>query len=211
MIGETQLHFISSIVILLAAAVPIYLTTKVSGELKRLTALLSIFIFIHAIYQIASFYDLKVLADNVFEPLSAAVLIYFGLNYYGQARTKKDTSIKNMVVAWSPATLVLVMNGFTILLLLVAMSLFVWLAATHSKKIRSFQFQLSMFILIWISGELVSMLQNRGIAVITSLPYIGEEIHVVSMIFFTGMLWLRYYYSERSGKKMVEGLDAKYV
>jgi len=145
MIEEPQLHLISSIVILIAAAVPIYLTLKLNGELKRLTALLSI--FIHAIYQIVSLYGFDLLADSVFEPLSAAVLIYFGVIYYGEAKPKRDTSIKNMVVVWSPAILILLMNILTISLLLAALSLFVWLAATQSKKIRSFQFQLSVFII----------------------------------------------------------------
>lgn len=211
MIEETQLHFISSIIILGAAAIPIYLTAKLSGDLKRLTAILSVFIFIHATYQIVSFYGFKVLADSVFEPLSAAVLIFFGLTYYGQSRPKKDTSIKNMVVAWNPATLVILMNGFTIILLLVALILFAWLAGTRSKKIRSFQFQLSMFIIIWIIGDLVNILQNNGIILVTFLPNLGEGIHVVSMLFFSTMLWLRYYYSERSGNKMVDRFDFKYA
>jgi hypothetical protein len=37
---------------------------------------------------------------------------------------------------------------------------------------------------------------------------LGLEIHVVSMVFFSLMLWLRFYYSERSGKKMIEDVDA---
>jgi hypothetical protein len=37
---------------------------------------------------------------------------------------------------------------------------------------------------------------------------IGLEIHTASMIFFSILLWLRFFYSERSGKKIVEGLDA---
>ena len=33
---------------------------------------------------------------------------------------------------------------------------------------------------------------------------VGLEIHVISMVFFSMMLWLRFYYSKRSGKKMIE-------
>jgi len=208
MIEESQLHLISSVVILIAAAVPIYLTLKLHGELKRLTALLSVFIFVHAIYQIVGLYGFDLLADSIFEPLSAAVLIYFGVIYYGKAKPKRDTSIKNMVVAWSPATLILLMNSFTIILLLAALSLFVWLAATQSKKIRSFQFQLSVFIIIWIVGDLINILQNNGVILVSSLKSVGGEVHLVSMFFFSVMLWLRYYYSERSGKRMVENLNA---
>ena len=68
MIGETQPHFISFVVILIAAVVLIYLTIKLKGELRRLTAILSVFILIHAIYQLVSFYGFDLLADGVFEP-----------------------------------------------------------------------------------------------------------------------------------------------
>ena len=208
MIGETQLHFISSVVILLAAAIPIYLTIKLNSELRRLTAILSIFIFIHAVYQIVSFFGFDILADGIFEPLSAAVLLFFGFTYYGQAEPKKDTSIRNMVVIWSPTTLLLFMNSITIILLFASLGLFVWIAATQSKKIGSFQYQLSIFIMIWVAGDLLSVLNNDGIVLFPSLSYFGEIVHVISMFFFSIMLWLRYYYSERSGKRIIESPDA---
>ena len=204
MIEQTQLHFISSVVILLAAAIPIYLTIRLKGDLRRLTAILSIFIFIHAIYQILNFFGFNLLADSVFEPLSAAVLLYFGFVYYGQAKPRKDTSIRSMVVILSPATLLLFMNSFTIILLFAALGLFVWVAATQSKKIRSFQFQLSIFLIIWIAGDLFGVLNDNGIVLFPSLRYFGDAVHVVSMFFFSAMLWLRYYYSERASKKIIE-------
>ena len=70
MLGETQLHFVSAVVILLASVIPIYLTIKLKDNLKKLTALLSIFILIHAVYQIVGFYGFDLLAEGVFEPLS---------------------------------------------------------------------------------------------------------------------------------------------
>jgi hypothetical protein len=207
MLGETQLHFVSAVVILLASMVPIYLTIKLKDNLKKLTALLSIFILIHAVYQIVGFYGFDLLAEGVFEPLSAAVLIFFGIVYSGLAR-EKNISIKNMVVVWSPGTLLLLMNSITIILLLGALGIFVWLAA-RSKNIRSFQFQLSIFIIIWILGDMVSILHDSGIVVFSALQSdVGSGIHVVSMVFLSLMLWLRYYYSERSGKKIIEDLDA---
>jgi|GEM_PF-369688 len=207
MLGETQLHFVSAVVILLASIIPIYLTIKLKDNLKKLTALLSIFILIHAVYQIVGFYGFDLLAEGVFEPLSAAVLIFFGIVYSGLAR-EKNISIKNMVVVWSPGTLLLLMNSITIILLLGALGIFVWLAA-RSKNIRSFQFQLSIFIIIWILGDMVSILHDSGIVVFSALQRdVGSGIHVVSMVFLSLILWLRYYYSERSGKKMTEDLDA---
>ena len=204
---ETQLHFICAIVILFSAVVPIYLTLKLKDNLRKLTAILAIFILVHAVYHIMGFFGFDLLADGVFEPLSAAVLIFFGIFYSGLAK-QKQVRIKNMALLWNPATILLLMNNITIFLLLVALGIFVWLAVP-SKNIRTFQFQISIFIIIWILGEVAGILQDSGIIVL-SPPQgdIGLEIHFVSMVFFSMMLWLRYYYSERSGKKMIEDLDA---
>jgi hypothetical protein len=202
---EIQLHFISAIVILLAALVPIYLTIRLKDNLRKLVAILSIFLLTHSVYHILGFLGLTLLAEGVFEPLSVAVLIIFGLVYSGIAKPK-NMSIKNMVVAWNPATILILMNSVTTMLLLIALGIFVWLAV-RSKNIKSFQFQISIFIIIWISGEIAGILQDSGIIVLSLVQGdIGLEIHVVSMVFFSMMLWLRYYYSERSGKKMIEDI-----
>jgi len=202
---EIQLHFISAIVILLAALVPIYLTIRLKDNLRKLVAILSLFILTHSVYHILGFLGLTLLAEGVFEPLSVAVLIIFGFVYFGIAKPK-NMSIKNMVVAWNPATLLILMNSITTMLLLIALAMFVWLAV-RSKNIKTFQFQISIFIIIWISGEISGILQDSGIIVLSPVQDdIGLEIHVVSMVFFSMMLWLRYYYSERSGKKMIEDI-----
>ena len=202
---EIQLHFISAIVILLAALVPIYLTIRLKDNLRKLVAILSIFLLTHSVYHILGFLGLTLLAEGVFEPLSVAVLIIFGFVYFGIAKPK-NMSIKNMVVAWNPATLLILMNSITTMLLLIALGMFVWLAV-RSKNIKTFQFQISIFIIIWISGEIFGILQDSGIIVLSPVQGdIGLEIHVVSMVFFSMMLWLRYYYSERSGKKMIEDI-----
>jgi len=202
---EIQLHFISAIVILLAALVPIYLTIRLKDNLRKLVAILSLFLLTHSVYHILGFLGLTLLAEGVFEPLSVAVLIIFGFVYFGIAKPK-NMSIKNMVVAWNPATLLILMNSITTMLLLIALGMFVWLAV-RSKNIKTFQFQISIFITIWISGEIAGILQDSGIIVLSPVQGdIGLEIHVVSMVFFSMMLWLRYYYSERSGKKMIEDI-----
>jgi hypothetical protein len=33
------------------------------------------------------------------------------------------------------------------------------------------------------------------------------QIHLVSMVFFGIMLWVRFYYSERAGKKLKDTID----
>jgi hypothetical protein len=204
---ETQLHLVNGIVALLAAAIPIYLTIRLNNNLRKLTAILSIFILIHAAYCWLNFFGFDFLSDNVFEPLSAAVLLFFGISYYGVAKQKK-VGIKKMVVICSPVIFLFIFFG-TITLLLAALSIFVWLAA-RSKDIRSFQFQISIFIIVWVLGGVAYVLQDSGRIVVSPLQGdIGLEIHVVSVAFLSIMIWLRFYYSQRSRKRTVEALDVK--
>src|SRR5215831_10604399 len=185
---------------------------RLKNDLRRLTAILSIFILIHAAYCWLDYFGFDFLSDGVFEPLSAAALLFFGISYYGIAKQKK-VSIKKMVVIWSPVTLLFIfysalMSYVTVILLLAALSIFVWLAVL-SRNIKSFQFQISIFIVIWVSGQVVGILQDSGIIVLS--PLLGDislEIHVVSLVFLSIMIWLRFYYSERSGRRIIEDLDA---
>ena len=193
---DTQLHFVNGIVILLAAAIPIYLTIRLNNNLRKLTAILSIFILIHAVYCWLDFFGFDFLSDGVFEPLSAATLLFFGISYYGV--TKKESNVKKMVAIWTPITFIPLLDSFTIILLLAALGIFVWLAA-KSKDIRSFQFQISIFIIIWVLGQVAGSLQDNGTIVLSPFQGdIGLEIHVVSLVFFSIMVWLRFYFSQRN-------------
>src|SRR5215471_7398897 len=204
---ETQLHLVNGIVALLAAAVPIYLTIRLNSNLRKLTTILSIFILIHAAYCWLNFFGFDFLSDSVFEPLSAAVLLFFGISYYGVAKQQK-VGITKMVVICSSVTFLFIFFG-TITLLLGALSIFVWLAA-RSKDIRSFQFQISIFIIVWVLGGVAYVLQDSGRIVVSPLQGdIGLEIHVVSVACLSIMIWLRFYYSQRSRKRTVEALDVK--
>ena len=204
---DTQLHLVNGIVALLAAVIPIYLTIRLNNNLRKLTAILSIFILIHAAYCWLNFFGFDFLSDNVFEPLSAAVLLFFGISYYGVAKQKK-VGIKKMVVICSPVIFLFIFFG-TITLLLAALSIFVWLAV-RSKDIRSFQFQISIFIIIWVLGGVAYILQDSGIVVVSPLQGdIGLEINVVSLVFLSIMVWLRFYYSQSSRKRMIEAFDTK--
>jgi hypothetical protein len=95
------------------------------------------------------------------------------------------------------------MSDITFILSLVPLVIFVWLAV-RSKSIKAFQFQISIFIAVYILGEILENNNNR-IAIFSVLPPdIGSQIHVGSAIFFTIMVWFRFYYAEKRGKKMVE-------
>ena len=204
---EIQLQFISAIIILASSAVPIYLTIKLKDNLKKLTLILTVFILIHAVYHVFGFLGYSILAEGVFQPLSVITLMFFGIVYSGFTKPK-NLGTKNMVMALNPGIFLLFMNNITIILLLIALAIFVW-QVSRSKSIRSFQFQISIFLVVWILGEIVGNLEDNGIIVFRVLQgNIGLEIHVVSMVLFSLMLWLRFYYSERSGKKMIEDVDA---
>jgi hypothetical protein len=204
---ESQLHFISAILILFAAVVPIYLTIKLRNDLRKLVLILTIFILVHSIYHIAGFFGLTILSEAVFEPLSVAILIYFGIIYYEITRPKY-LGTKSMMKMVLPGTLLFVMDNITAAMLFVVLGIFIWLA-TLSRNIRTFQFQISIFIIIWTLGEIASILRDNGMIVPSVIQGdIGLEIHVVSMFFFSIMLWLRFYYSQRSGRKIIEDVDA---
>jgi hypothetical protein len=196
---ESQLHLINGVVALLAAAIPIYLTVRLNNNLRQLTSILSIFLLVHAVHSWLDFFGFDFLSDGVFEPLSAAVLMLFGIFYYWIAKQKK-VSIKRMVIIWSPVPVLFIFLG-TIILLLATLSIFVWLAA-RSKDIRSFQFQISVFIIIWVLGGVAYILQDSGTIVVSPLQGdIGLEINVVSVAFLSIMIWLRFYYSQsRKGR-----------
>ena len=55
---ETQLYLVNGVVALLAAAIPIYLTIMLNKDLRQLTAILSIFILVHAVHSWLAFLGL---------------------------------------------------------------------------------------------------------------------------------------------------------
>jgi D-alanyl-lipoteichoic acid acyltransferase DltB (MBOAT superfamily) len=92
--------------------------------------------------------------------------------------------------------------------LLAALSIFVWLAV-RSKDIRSFQFQISIFIIIWVLGGVVYILQDSEIIMSPLQAHIGLELHVLSLIFLSVMIWVRFFYSQRNRKRAIEAFDTK--
>ncbi len=94
-------------------------------------------------------------------------------------------------------------GNITLLLLTIALGIFVWLTA-RSRSLKSFQFQISMFILIWIAGEIVDLLVENGEMALISNNEIGLYVHVLAMTTFTAMLWIRFYASEKMGRKIAD-------
>ena len=112
-----------------------------------------------------------------------------------------ETSISN-----SSSDFLHSVEDFTSILSLVPLVIFVWLAI-RSKNIKSFQLQISVFIAVYIIGGIIEN-NNGRIAIFSALsPDIGSQIHVIAAIFFTIMIWFRFYYSDLTGKRMIEKPD----
>ena len=78
---ENLLHLASAVIMLAAAIVPMYLSLKLKSNLRILTILLSLFIFIHGIYHLAYFAGEEVLGEGLFRTISIVVLIIFGVAF----------------------------------------------------------------------------------------------------------------------------------
>ena len=100
-------------------------------------------------------------------------------------------------------SLFLFLDKSTIILLVISLGLFSW-SAISSRNIRKFQFQMSIFVLIWIAGEIVRVLHEEGIFTIFGRSEVGMILHTIAMLFFSLMLWIRFYYAKKSGKMMIE-------
>ena len=105
-----------------------------------------------------------------------------------------------------------VASVLTIILLFIALSIFIWIAV-RARGITTFQFQISIFILIWILGEIIGVLQEYQMVLLSPLfnwlPDISLQIHLSSMIFLSVMLWARFYHLERRQKKLIDDLSDK--
>ena len=97
----------------------------------------------------------------------------------------------------------LFLDKSTIFLLVISLGLFSW-SSLSSRNIRKFQFQMSIFVLIWIIGEIVRVLHEEGIFTIFGRSEVGMILHTIAMLFFSLMLWIRFYYAKKSGKMMIE-------
>ena len=87
---ENLLHLASAVIIFAAAIIPMYLSIRLKSNLRILTILLSLFIFIHGIYHLAYFVGEEVLAEGLFRTISIVVLIIFGGAFIYMVRSKKE-------------------------------------------------------------------------------------------------------------------------
>lgn len=76
------LNLASALFIFAAALVPIFLSVRLKGPVRQLTAIFSLFIVIHGFYHIAVLLGYEFIGAGIFDPLSVAILTSFGLFYF---------------------------------------------------------------------------------------------------------------------------------
>ena len=93
------------------------------------------------------------------------------------------------------------MSVITSILFFVSLILFAWLSI-KSKNIRSFQAQISLFIGLYVIGELFEI---KEVGTVLSIPEeLGSQIHVVATIFLAIVVWTRLYHSEKGIKTLTD-------
>jgi hypothetical protein len=90
---ENLIHLVSGVIMFAAAIVPIYLSLRLKSNLRILTVLLSLFIFIHGLYHLAYFAGEEVLGEGLLRTISVVVLIIFGGAFIFMDRSKKEKLI----------------------------------------------------------------------------------------------------------------------
>jgi len=103
--------------------------------------------------------------------------------------------------------LTFVTNEITMVMLFVAIGIFAGLAL-QSRKIKSFQLQMSIIIMIWVAGEIVGVLARNGILDLNTFEGVGHQIHLLSMIAIGAVFWLRFYHAKKQGKKFIDEIPS---
>jgi hypothetical protein len=104
-----------------------------------------------------------------------------------------------MILPQSDSSSLLFSSGFTLVFLFLSLAIFGWLAVRY-RNIRRFEFQILIFIIVYIVGEIIE--NYKAPFLVSALPYIGSQIHVVAALFLAIVLWLRLYASIKNGRKI---------
>jgi len=97
-------------------------------------------------------------------------------------------------------------NDLTLGLLIVAFVVF-GILAIKSHSIRSFQFQISIFILIWIVGEVLHVFDYSGLLPYPDLAILAPMIHTISMILISLIFLIRYIYFRLDEKRFIDNIE----
>lgn len=99
----------------------------------------------------------------------------------------------------------LLSSVLTIIMLLITLAIFGLITARY-RNIRRFELQISIFILLYIIGEIFEVYKFPTIS--TSLPYIGPQFHIAAALFLAVMLWLRLFSVRKNEYKMIDKFES---
>lgn len=94
----------------------------------------------------------------------------------------------------------LLITDTTLQLLVIALGLFSALAI-KSWNIKSFQFQISVFVVVWITGEILHVCGESRVFLYPNLEELSLVIHTMSMVSISLVFVLRYIYVKKDDKK----------
>ena len=100
--------------------------------------------------------------------------------------------ISNLLFAAGTVTTILFLSSFVIFVIL----------AIKSRTFKSFQSQISIFIGVYVVGEVLELNSVQNITRLTS--DLGSQIHVAATIIITVVLWSRLFYSGKIIKKLAD-------
>ncbi len=100
-------------------------------------------------------------------------------------------------------SLTMIFANITFLLLLAALTIFGTITL-QKRKIKSFQFQISMVLTVLIISEIVEAMFDFGYFENPFLDNLGSFVHVISMAGIALVFWARFYHSVKSRKKFVD-------
>jgi uncharacterized membrane protein YccC len=92
----------------------------------------------------------------------------------------------------------------TLVILFTSLAIFGWIAVRY-RNIRSFEFQISIFIMVYIVGEIIEDYNKTPL--FSVFPYIGSQTHLVAAVFLSIILWIRLYSARQSGRKIVDKIE----
>jgi len=96
------------------------------------------------------------------------------------------------------------MSGLTLIILFMSLAVFGWLAIRY-RNIRSFEFQISIFITTYV---FVEMIEDYKMTFLSAFPYIGSQIHIASAVLLAMILWLRLYSARKGGRSMIDKVES---
>jgi hypothetical protein len=96
-------------------------------------------------------------------------------------------------------------SNLTLIILFATLAIFGWLAI-RSRNIKNFEFQIFVFIVIYIIGEILEDYKIPSLSAL--LPHLGSQLHLIAAAFLAIMLWFRLYYVRSSGQKTIDKLES---